>query len=136
MKITRFCCFFQARYVRLRAAGDTEAAEQYRLSDKSDLSPDTKSVQMFSENTLNPALQSTYDFIRKVMQEIKEMHKDISPLRIFHFGGDEVPYRAWENSSACLELVKSGKVRSLKDLMQYFVTKVSFFPFWHSLYYI
>ena len=29
------------------------------------------------------------------------MHEDIQPLKIFHFGGDEVPHGAWQDSPAC-----------------------------------
>ena len=79
---------------------------------------------MFSENSLNPGLPSTFTFIRKVAKELQDMHKDICPLRMFHFGGDEVPYEAWEDSPACQALIDSGEVESFKDLMEYFVVKV------------
>ena len=100
-------------------------AEQYFLSDLSaKTSGESQSVQMFSENSLNPGLPSTFEFICKVVREIKAMHSDICPLRVFHFGGDEVPYEAWEDSPACQALIDSGEVKSPKDLMQYFVLKV------------
>ena len=101
------------------------AAEEYFLSDLSaKTNAESQSVQMFSENSLNPGLPSTFEFIRKVVREVKAMHSDICPLRVFHFGGDEVPYEAWEDSPACQALIDSGEVESPKDLMQYFVLKV------------
>lgn len=114
----------QARYARLKAAGDDVAAEEYLLSDRLASVHTVQSVQMFSENSLNPGLPSTFQFIRKVMQEIQALHKDIQPLRVFHLGGDEVPYQAWEESPACRWLIESGEVASFKDLMKYFVLKV------------
>nr|KAG5708761.1 hypothetical protein BaRGS_031915 [Batillaria attramentaria] len=119
----------QARHTRLKEAGDVRAAEQYLLSDllatTSEKGSEAQSVQMFSENSLNPGLPSTFEFIRKVMRELQKMHEDISPLRVFHFGGDEVPYEAWEDSPACQALIDSGVVKAFKDLMQYFVVKVA-----------
>jgi hexosaminidase len=103
-----------------------KGAELYLLSDLSaDTSKELQSVQMFSENSLNPGLPSTYEFVRKVISELKVMHEDICPLRVFHFGGDEVPYEAWEDSPACQALVDSGVVDDFKDLMEHFVVKVS-----------
>ena len=55
------------------------------------------------------------------------MLQDICPLKTFHFGGDEVPYEAWEDSPACQSLVESGEVSAFKHLMEYFVVKVRFF---------
>ncbi|XP_025106170.1 uncharacterized protein LOC112571424 isoform X3 [Pomacea canaliculata] len=115
----------QARYARLKAAGDDVAAEEYLLSDRLASVHTVQSVQMFSENSLNPGLPSTFQFIRKVMQEIQALHKDIQPLRVFHLGGDEVPYQAWEESPACRWLIETGEVASFKDLMTYFVLKVA-----------
>ncbi|KAK7102185.1 chitobiase-like isoform X1 [Littorina saxatilis] len=118
----------QARCSKLKAAGDPRAAEQYLLSDLSasaTINSESQSVQMFSENSLNPGLPATYEFIRKVMKEIQKMHSDICPLRVFHFGGDEVPYEAWEDSPACQALIDTGEVKSFKDLMEYFVVKVA-----------
>ncbi|XP_076469345.1 chitobiase-like [Babylonia areolata] len=116
----------QVRYSRLKEAGDVRAAEEYLLSDLSaTTNSDCQSVQMFSENSLNPGLPSTFSFIGKVMQEIQRMHQDICPLQMFHFGGDEVPYEAWEESPACQALIDSGQVSSFKHLMEYFVVKVA-----------
>ena len=61
------------------------------------------------------------------------MHKDIQPLRVFHLGGDEVPYEAWDESPACLALVDSGVVDSMEDLMEYFVLRVALQTHKHGL---
>ncbi|KAK3103352.1 hypothetical protein FSP39_018661 [Pinctada imbricata] len=113
----------QARYCHYKENGDLKKAEEFLVRQL-----DTnghQSVQMFSDNAMDPGMESTYRFVNKVVEEVKKMHKDIAPLRIFHFGGDEVPYEAWEGSDACDALVKSGKVKSHSQLMEYFVTRVS-----------
>ncbi|KAL8603368.1 hypothetical protein ACOMHN_039731 [Nucella lapillus] len=116
----------QVRHAKLKKAGDVRAAEEFLLSDLSaSTNTDCQSVQMFSENSLNPGLPSTFTFIRRVMQRVQRMHQDICPLRCFHFGGDEVPYEAWEESPACQALIDSGEVSSFKHLMEYFVVKVA-----------
>ena len=47
------------------------------------------------------------------------MHADIQPLEIFHFGGDEVPHGAWENSPAC------GNSKTPAELMEDFIYEVA-----------
>ena len=82
--------------------------ERYRLNGDvkyllRDLDDDSifYSVQMFSNNVMNPCIESTYNFIKTVIKAIKSMHADIAPLNYFHFGGEKVPDGAWENSTAC-----------------------------------
>lgn len=116
----------KARHKKYMELKDKEKAEEYLLSDfDQDCKLGSRSVQMFVDNAMNPGLESTYKFVKKIVTEVKKMHEDISPLRIFHFGGDEVPYEAWEGSPACLSLVDSEEVISLEHMMEYFVTRVA-----------
>lgn len=116
----------KARHKRFMELKDRKSAEEYLLSDlDQDCKAGSRSVQMFAENAMNPGLESTYKFVRKVVMEVKKMHEDISPLRLFHFGGDEVPYEAWEESPACLSLIDSAEVKSVDNFMEYFVTRVA-----------
>ncbi|KAL4225883.1 hypothetical protein ACF0H5_013871 [Mactra antiquata] len=116
----------KARYQKYIGLKDKKKAEEYLLSDLDhNTTLGSHSVQMFSENAMNPGVESTYKFVEKVALELKEMHKDIMPLEIFHFGGDEVPYEAWEGSPACMSLVDSEEVKSSEDLMEYFVKRVA-----------
>ena len=71
------------------AQGNELEAWRYRLIDPEDNSV-YLSVQYFTDNAINPCQQSTYNFMGKVVQEIKKMHEGVQPLKIFHFGGDEV----------------------------------------------
>lgn len=99
-------------------------AEEFMLIDLDDVSIGC-SVQMFSDNSMNPGLESTYAFVKKIVEEVKKMHEDISPLKTFHFGGDEVPYESWEGSPACMALIDSKEIASADHLMEYFVTRVA-----------
>ena len=114
----------KSRYQKYKDLKQKKKAEEYMLIDLDDLSVG-RSVQMFSDNSMNPGLKSTYAFVKKVVEEVKKMHKDISPLKTFHFGGDEVPYESWEGSPACMALIDSEEVPSADHLMEYFVTRVA-----------
>ena len=112
----------KARYLNLKE--NSKAATEYLLSDL-EMDSTSISVQMFSDNSMNPAVESTYTFIDKVVKEVKLMYEDIAPLKVFHFGGDEVPYEAWEGSTACMDLIDTKKVKSFDHLMEYFVKRVA-----------
>ena len=95
-------------------------ANRYRLIDYSDTSR-YFSVQMFNDNAMNPCIESTYTFIEKVVTEIKNLHDSVGhPMKIFHFGGDEVAKTAWLNSTACQDLNISKS-----DLKKLFAEKVA-----------
>ncbi|CAG5118366.1 unnamed protein product, partial [Candidula unifasciata] len=105
----------EARYRRLLALNVTEAS-RFLLSDLQDES-EYLSVQAFADGAMNPCLKSTYTFINRVLNSLYAMHRDISPLRIFHFGGDEVPTGTWEKSPVCTRLRQSGITSDLKKYM-------------------
>ncbi|WP_334030028.1 family 20 glycosylhydrolase [Alteromonas sp. P256] len=89
-----------ARYHRLMKEGNKKAAAQYLLVDKDDTTR-YESVQFYSDNTVNPCLDSTFTFIDTVMREIKALHvaADV-PLKRFHIGADETA-GAWTESPVC-----------------------------------
>jgi len=51
--------------------------------------------------------EGTYQFVGKVITGLKELHKDVQPLKTFHFGGDEVASGAWDGLGACKSVVTS-----------------------------
>lgn len=114
----------RARYLRYKEEGDMDKAEEFLLTDLDD-DKYFLSCQLYSENAMNPGVESTYTFIEKIVVEIMKMHEDISPLKTFHFGGDEVPYEAWLESPACKKLVMTKEVQSFSELMEYFIKKVA-----------
>uniref|UniRef100_A0A0B7ACD8 beta-N-acetylhexosaminidase n=1 Tax=Arion vulgaris TaxID=1028688 RepID=A0A0B7ACD8_9EUPU len=124
----------RVRYNKLMADNKKQEAEEYLLSE---LDNSVKvygySDQMMSENSMNPGLESTFTFIDKVIKELKEMHQDIQPLRVFHLGGDEVPYKVWDDSPACHALLESEQIGGIEELMEYFVTRVGNLAHKHGL---
>ena len=113
-----------ARFRRRAAAGDAAGARQYLLSEAGDTSV-YKSVQDFPDNVMNPALESTYAFIEKVVGELVAMHAEAGvPLRNLHMGGDEVPAGVWEKSPSALALLKARGLASVDDLWFVFYGRV------------
>ncbi|GAB1607358.1 uncharacterized protein LOC115209344 [Argonauta hians] len=110
----------KSRYNNLTKNGLSNEANRYVLTDDNDPSQ-YKSIQMYTDNAINPCLESTYTFIEKILETLIDYHKDIMPLKIYHFGGDEVPTGTWENSTACLKAHKDGK----KQVKEYFVHQIS-----------
>ncbi|GAB5520050.1 MAG: family 20 glycosylhydrolase [Rhodothermales bacterium] len=91
----------EARHKRLSEAGDTEGAEQYRLTTPGDAS-EYRSVQGWTDNVVDVCRPSTYAFLEKVTDEIMAMYAEAeAPLTMIHTGGDEVPAGAWSGSPAC-----------------------------------
>jgi len=117
----------EARYKKLLAAGQKEAAEQYLLSDPTDTST-YLSVQNYTDNAINVCLPSTYAFAEKVVHELQQMYSAAGlTLQTFHMGGDEVGKGAWVQSPACKALIAKGEkgVAGIADLKPYFVRKMA-----------
>ena len=96
----------EARHARLAAAGKkAEAeAEQYRLIDPADTTG-YRSVQHYSDNTLNVCLPATYRFVDTVADALAAMHQQAgAPLKTFHLGADETA-GAWVKSPACRAMI-------------------------------
>lgn len=100
-----------ARYHSFKSKGDVNAAEEYLLIDLDDQSM-YSSDQKYTNNTMNPFLKGTKNFVAKIIQSLIDLHKPIQPLKIFHVGGDEVPIGAWDGSTICMNYIKTN------DLME------------------
>ena len=115
----------EARYHRLKKAGQEEAASQYLLSDLTDQS-DYRSVQGYTDNTTCVCQESLYSFLDKVVNELIAMHQAAGhPLKVLHTGGDEVPGGVWEESPICEELLLNNtEVEATKEgLTAYFLKR-------------
>ncbi|TLM79689.1 family 20 glycosylhydrolase [Microbulbifer harenosus] len=140
----------EARYRKLKDS-DPTAAEAYRLIDPED---DTRylSVQFYNDSYINPCVDSTYNFVGKVIREVKAMHDAAGmPLQTWHFGGDEainilasdgfevgpgkdpekgdtsadMRNKPWSNSPQCQKLIASGEVTALDELGELYAKRVS-----------
>lgn len=107
-----------ARYKRLMAEGNPNAAKQFLLVDKEDKTQ-YESVQFYSDNTINPCLDSSYNFIETVVTSVKSLHEKANvPLTYFHVGADETA-GAWVESPVC-----AAKGLKADEILPTFITEV------------
>ncbi len=101
-----------------------QANQQYRLNDAEDRSVYT-SVQGYPDNVINPALESTYGFIERVVGDLTAMHREAgAPLRHIHMGGDEVPAGVWVGSPAVQAYMQAHGLTSVEDFWFVFYGRV------------
>ena len=74
----------QARQKKHAAMGHGFEADQYLLSDPLDTSK-YLSVQFFTDNAINPCIESTYEFLEHIVASVRHMHHDIQPLKVSNF---------------------------------------------------
>lgn len=116
----------KARYNKYKALNDMAKAEQYLLHDPLDKTV-YSSVQYYNDNTINVCLESSYDFISKVMDEVKNIHAQAEhPLTRYHIGADETA-GAWLESPACTEFVANNNVgiTDKSELGGYFIERLA-----------
>lgn len=113
----------EARYRRLQAAGSKDAAH-YLLNDFQDRSV-YRSAQYYSDNVMNPGLDSTYAFIDQVVMQVAVLYREAGvPLHTIHVGGDELANGAWEQSPASLDRMRKEGLGGTADLWDYFYDRV------------
>ena len=102
------------------AAGDST----FRLIDPADSST-FSSAQAYHDNVMNPALESTYAFIQRVVDDLVALHQEAGvPLRHLHMGGDEVPAGAWDHSPAIQAYLKAHGLASPNDMWYVFYGRI------------
>lgn len=112
----------EARFNRLIGQGKSEQALQYRLVEPADKTQ-YSSIQHYQDNTLNVCLESTYQFIDKVLDEVNALHVQAGvPLKTYHIGADETA-GAWVDSPSCRRL--QNQQPALHSFNGYFIEKVS-----------
>jgi hexosaminidase len=105
-------------------AMDARADREYALNDPEDRSVYT-SVQGYPDNVINPALESTYRFIERVVGDLAAMHREAgAPLRHIHMGGDEVPAGVWVGSPAVQAYMQAHGLTSVDDLWFVFYGRI------------
>lgn len=113
----------EARYRRLMALGQTAQAEEFRLAEPADRT-EYRSVQNYSDNTLNVCLPATYRFIDTVIDALQAMHAAAgTPLETYHMGADETA-GAWSKSPACAAVMRNTG-RTVEQLGPMFIERVS-----------
>lgn len=113
----------EARYIRHRDMDQIEDGLRFYLNDLKDEST-YQSGQFFFNNSVNPCIETSYQFVDKLVHEVQALHQKIQPLKVIHLGGDEVPLGAWSLSPACQEL--SQKLKSdYPDWKAFFIQRVA-----------
>jgi hexosaminidase len=115
------------RFQTLARTNPRRAAE-FRLLDPDDTSVHT-SVQGYTDNFVNPCLDSTFAFLSTVVREVAARYRAAgAKLTAFHAGGDELPSLTanvwWQGSPACQ---RNAATRGLDDpaLRDRFFTRYS-----------
>jgi len=113
----------EARYRRLMAEGKAEEARLYRLVEPEDTTQ-YRSIQSYTDNTLNVCLPATYRFLETVLDEVMAMHEAAGqPLTRYHIGADETA-GAWVESPACKALMAETGLEP-KQLGGLFIERVA-----------
>jgi hexosaminidase len=112
----------ERRYERL-AGSDPVEAGRYRLLDPDDTS-EHRSVQYYTDNLVNPCIESTYRFLAKVVTEVRAMYgRAGAPLSMVNLGGDEAPGpNRWQGSQLCQSNPETDG-KSDQQLMDYFFSR-------------
>lgn len=117
-----------ARREKLIAKGDPAGGDEFLLSEPGDTSA-YRSVQMWTDNVVNPCQESTYRFLTKVVDEVSAMFTEAgATLTTLHTGGDEVPAGVWAESPLCKTLIDmdpNDAIGSVADLSSHFIRRYS-----------
>jgi len=110
----------RARYHHYKKLGNMVKAEEYLLEDFEDESV-YSSAQGYNDNAMCVCKESAFTFIEKVVNELAELYNKADvPFTVFHSGGDEVAYGAWQQSPVCKKFIELNEdLLSSDDLHAY-----------------
>ena len=72
----------------------------------------SEDVGNYPNNTINPALDETHIFLKKILEELS----DIFSFNVIHVGVDERPKESWEGSPKVIEYMKNNNIVSFDEL--------------------
>lgn len=105
---------------------DTDMVEalKYRLIDPNDTSA-YYTPQFYTDNFVNPSLESTFTFLEKVILETKKMYDAVPGAKAtrLHGGGDELPHlgpNEWWAKSPAVQLNPTTAGKTDAELFDYF----------------
>lgn len=116
----------EARYHYYMSKENEAEAKRYLLTDFDDKTQ-YSSIQNYNDNTLNICMESTYTFVDRVLEDLKELHQQAEhPLSLYHIGADETA-GAWLESPVCKALIadKTNNFGDAKHLGAHFIERVS-----------
>ena len=77
-------------------------------------------VGNYPNNTINPALEETHIFLKKILEELS----DIFSFNIIHVGVDERPKESWEGSPKVIEYMKNNNIASFDELQDEYMNNI------------
>ena len=80
----------------------------------------SEDVGNYKNNTINPALPATWEFLEKIITDISNLFS----YDIIHMGLDERPKLAWEGSPKILELMRKEKFLSFEEVQDYYMNRI------------
>ena len=80
----------------------------------------SEDVGNYKNNTINPALPATWEFLEKTIEEIS----DLFTYSVVHVGLDERPNSAWEGSQKITEMMKEKNLLSYEEVQDFYMNKV------------
>jgi len=124
----------RARYYHYKKLGDMAKAEEYLLEDFDDESI-YSSAQGYNDNAMCVCKESAFTFIEKVVDELANMYKEADvPFNVFHSGGDEVAYGAWQKSPVCQKFIaENNNLDNTDDLHAYTLKRLKKILAMHNL---
>lgn len=69
---------------------------------------------------INPIIDSNYDFIYNLFEEVFEVFPD----KYFHLGGDEVGFECWETNQEIIDYMKTFNMTSFPHLEEFYIQKL------------
>ena len=79
-----------------------------------------ESFKVFTENTLDPSNEKTYEFLDKIFTEVASLF----PGQYIHMGGDECYHGFWVENPKVQKFMKKNSLANSEELQSYFVQKV------------
>ncbi len=80
----------------------------------------SEDVGNYPNNTINPALEETHIFLKKILEELSE----IFSFNIIHVGVDERPKESWEGSPKVIEYMKNNNINSFDELQDDYMNNI------------
>ena len=80
----------------------------------------SEDVGNYPNNTINPALDETHIFLKKILEELS----DIFSFNVIHVGVDERPKESWEGSPKVIEYMKNNNINSFDELQDHYMNNI------------
>lgn len=69
---------------------------------------------------INPIVNETYDFMRKLLKEVGEVFPD----QYIHLGGDEVGFECWESNPNITQYLKENNITRYEKLEEIYIQQI------------